>query len=303
MKYQSSYSENGAFSPRYQISVKKLSGSALAGVLAWDNFAVVPESTQDYVLVVDQSGEEPEYRSPTSFHTTRYHKNLSMANRHLALYSGNPVIRQQLPYLDNFWRQFSDVEGQETPVPRDRIIDEDLYDGLWGWAGDRETPLANQTISPPPWLEDADIFYDPDLYAKLLPLDVARAPYLSHAASSAGNLAYRNLAWAISPQLRIHAALHHLWARADTETAWNWLKTVIWDGNGIKQTGRPPTIPPGGIFPAPPVGTTVDAYKGNWLAMWICAVTVLEAYLREAGDRTTIWRKFKNGTTRRLKQW
>ena len=31
-------------------------------------------------------------------------------------------------------------------------------------------------------------------------------------------------------------------------------------------------------------GLTVDAYKGNWLAVWICAVTVLEAYLQRVGD-------------------
>ena len=288
VKYKSTWSESGAFSPRYQIAVKKLSGRVLGGVLAWDNFAVVPETTQSYTVVVDQAGEQPEYRSATSFHTTRYHKNLSMANRHLALYSGNPVIQKQLPYLDNFWRQFSDVEGQEAAETVNRIVDEDLYDGLWGWGGDRGTPRATQTLDSPSWLKGADTFYDPDLYSKLFPLDVARAPYLSHAAGSAGNLAYRNLAWSKSPQLRIHTALHHLWARADTETARNWLKTVIWDQTGIKKTGRPavPGLPVAPEIPGIPGrgGITNDAYKGNWLAVWLCAVTVLEAYLQRVGD-------------------
>ena len=233
VKYKSIWSDSEAFSSRYQISVKKLSGSALAGVLAWDNFAIVPETTESYSLVVDQTGEQPAYRSPTSLHTTRYHKNLSMANRHLALYSGHPVIQQQLPYLDNFWMQFSDVEGQQATEVANRIINEDLYDGLWGWGGDRETPQAIQTLHPPPWLEAAGTIYDPALYPKLIPLDVARAPYLSHTASAVGTLAYRTLAWSRSPQLRVHAALHHLWARADTETAWRWLKTVIWDQVGM----------------------------------------------------------------------
>ena len=252
VKYKSVWSNSGSFLPRYQISIRKIYDSVL-GVLAWDNFAVVPETTQSYTIVVDQTGEQPDYRAPTSFHTTRYHKNLSMANRHLALYSGNPVIQRQLPYLDNFWRQFSDVEGQKAADAAMQIIDEDLYDGLWGWGGDRETPRSIQTLWPPPWLNAADTIYDPELYSKLFPLDVARAPYLSHTASSVGNLAYRNLAWSKSPQLRIHAALHHLWARADTGTAWRWLKTVIWDGTGIKKTGKPP-VPGMPVLPKIPGG-------------------------------------------------
>ena len=81
--------------------------------------------------------------------------------------------------------------------------------------------------------------------------------------------------WAVSPQKRSHAALHYLWSRADTEEAWRWLGLIAREGIGIKFSGR---------TDLPLVGTTVDAYKGNWLAVWACAVTVLEAYLTRTGD-------------------
>ena len=272
VRYKSTWSASSAFPPKFQISVKKISGPERGGVLAWDNFAVVPESTQDYVMVVGQEGEQPQYRSPTSFHTTRYHKNIAMANRHLALHSGNRRVQQQLPFLENFWRQFSAVPGQEAADPADRIIDADLYDGLWGWGGDRETPIYIDQF--PPWLIAPDTFYDPDLYARLFPMDVARAPYQSHAASKIGNLGYREVVWGGSPQLRTHVAIHQLNALADTEAAWQWLNTVAWDGVGIRRTG----------YPNGPAGMSVDSYKGNWLAIWLCGVTLLEAYLSRTGD-------------------
>ena len=199
VKHKSTWSASGDSPPGYQIYVKKISGPrsdvdylpGLAppdeGVLVWDNFAVVPETTDQYTLVVDQSGESPGYRSPTSFHTTRYHKNLWMANRHLALHSGNARMWEQFPYLNNFWRQFSNVPGQEAEEIDCRIINMDLYDGLWGWGGDRRNP-SPAPLSNPPWLTDADTFYDPFLYSKLFPNDVARAAYRSHAAGTLPNL-------------------------------------------------------------------------------------------------------------------
>ena len=303
VKYETRWSNSGGFPPSFKISVKKLSGprvgdeiteSPIDGVLAWDNFAAIPETTEQYTVVVDQTGEEPIYRSPTSFHTTRYHKNLAMANRHLALYSGSPIIRETLPYLENFWQQFSKIPGLLALDPNDRVIGEDLYDGLWGWGGNRETPdysrneviIADPGISQfPPWLISADTFYDPQLHPRLLPLDVARAPYQSHAVGSVGNYGYRTQIWRRSPQLRAHTALHLLWALGDTESAWLWLNTISWDGRGIRNTG----------YPGRGGGTSVDAYKGNWLAIWLCAVTLLEAYLRKTED--------PNGRLPQVEEW
>ena len=272
VKYKSTWSNSGAFPPNFQISVMKLRGTDNGGVLAWDNFAVVPETSHQYTIVVDQTGEQPAYRAPTSIHTTRYHKNLSMATRHLALYSGNSLMRKNSPYLDNFWRQFSNVPGQSAPEVDKRIIDQDLHDGLSGWGGDRETSPYVDLI--PPWIIFPDTFYDPALYPNLFPLDVGRAPYRSHAASEVGNFSYREGVWSASPQMRVHVALQQLWGLAGPRAAWQWLSTIIWDGVGIRHTGYPGRI--GGLI--------LDGYKGNWLAVWLCCVTVLEAYLTRNGD-------------------
>ena len=235
----------------------KLRGTDNGGVLAWDNFAVVPETSHQCTIVVDQSGEQPADRAPTTIHTTRYHKNLSMATRHLALYSGNSLMRKNSPHLDNFWRQFSNVPGQSPPEVDKRIINQDLYDGLRGWGGDRETSPYVDLI--PPWIIIPDTFYDPALYPNLFRLDVGRAPYRSHAASEVGNCSYREGMWIASPQMRVHAALQQLWGLADPRAAWQWLSTIIWDGAGIKHTGYPGRI--GGLI--------LDGYKGNWLAVWL----------------------------------
>ena len=272
VRYRCTWSNSGAFEPRYELAVRKVSGPLLGGLLAWDNFAVVPEDSENFVTIVDQTGNEPSYRSPTSFHTTRYHKNLWMASRHLALATGNRLMASHLPYLAEWWRQFSAIPGQEAPDPGKRIIDHDLYDGLWGWGGDREVPIYADIT--PPWLASAKTFYDPSLYPLLFPLDVARAPYQSHTASPAGNLLYREFFWNHSPQLRAHVALNQLWTLADTESAWVWLNTISWDQVGIRRTG----------FPGMQHGFNLDSYKGNWLAVWLCAVTVMESYLQKTGD-------------------
>ena len=281
VKYKSIWSATNSFPPRFQISVRKEHGRVLDGVLAWDNFAVVPESTQDYVVVVDQFGEQPLYRAPTAFHTTRYHKNIAMTMRSLALRAGNQLMRSTNPYLTNFWRQFSAVPDQETANVQKRIINYDLYDGLFGWGGDRDN-LFVESLRPPQraqqldWLMLSQTFYDPKLYPRFFPPDVSRVPYQSRASSPIGNLVYRETVWRNSPQLRCHQALHVLWADANSESAWEILNRVAWDGHGIRSTADPNDLIQ--------VGLTVDAYKGNWLSMWLCAVTVLESYLARDGD-------------------
>ena len=292
VKYKSTWSATSSFPPNYQISIRKESGRQYGGFLVWDNFAIVPENTQDYVLVVDQEGEQPLYRSPTAFHTTRYHKNLWMASRHLALYSGNQLMQSRLPGLNRFWRQFSAIRGQEAPELEKRIIEYDLYDGLFGWGGDRDSLFVESHRTPEvaqrlDWLTLGKTFYDPKLYSRLFPLDLARAPYQSHAASLTGNLLYLELVWLLSPQLKCHRALQKLWANADSEGAWELLNSVAWDGHGIQSTADPNDLIA--------IGTTVDAYKGNWLALWLCAVTVLEAYLSRVGD--------PNGHLAEVEQW
>ena len=211
--YISSWPDGLPTPPTYRMHITEEVAPVSGGVLAWDDYGVIPSGANDFTFL-DQSAPLPDYRHITQLYPGRYHRALSMWAREFAMWGEGRLIAGKLQGMDEFAKDFKIDGNLEKPERTENVLvvgpaavgyslaEElerpehfaDLLDPMWGWHYDYFDDPGREWA----WIMTPVVMYDAYILESL-PRGLAHYPYTSRASFSVFTAGYLASIWQFSP--------------------------------------------------------------------------------------------------------
>ena len=270
--YTSSWEAGLPVPPTYRMHITEEVAPASGGVLAWDDYGVIPDGASNFKLL-ELSAPLPNYRHVTQLYPGRYHRALSMWAQEFSMWGEGKLMKDKLQGMRNFASHFR-IDGNVSQP--DHFMD--ILDPFWGWHYDlfRDRFPDSEWI----WVLNPRAMYDAFIVNNL-PRGLAHYPYKSRASIAAYRDPYLVGAWHYSPMRKALTACDLLNQKGEEGIgeAYALLNECDFQvGEGITRT-----VSVNGLIP-----TSVQAYKTVWLACFGIAACTLYTYARKTGARQSV---------------
>ena len=287
--YVSSWEDDLPTPPKYRMHITEEVAPVSGGVLAWDDYGVIPAGASDFKFL-EQSAPLPDYRHITQLYPGRYHRALSMWAREFAMWGEGRPMSNKLQGMDKFARTFKIDGNLEKPERTGSVLVigpgalgyslaeglappehfADLLDPIWGWHYEYFDEPGREWA----WIMTPSVMYDEYILGSL-PRGLAHYPYTSRASFPAFAAGYLASIWQFSPMRKALTACDLLNFKGldGTQEAFQLLKECEFEeGKGVTRT-----LEVNGLVPR-----SVRAYKTVWLTCFGVAACQLHAYARRS---------------------
>ena len=259
-------SSGDAFENKSQAKMRiKALASPRSGVLALDDFAVVP-ATSSYtdIFLKETSALSPtvDYCLPAGIYPLRYQKNSAQILRAIALWDGNPEDVRLSKEITKFTDAFNVTMA--------------LYDGFFSTRHDDSGGGATDPrYTRVEWLEGVGVFHDDDVYPTAW-RGIGFFPYRSHTAADDTRFLYTSGIWRHSNLRHCLVAMHYLHAHGDISMARSLLSLARFtSGSGVSRN----------MYVSSDWSFSSEAHMGFANCAFLVAACMLHRYATIESDR------------------